>query len=93
MVLEEAGGGSFYRRASGVDRAPPATPGHCARRRVALVRGGEGDATHAGTVGERRRAQDQEEGDEHSAERTMALAGPRPCSLRRPPASASARGS
>ena len=28
MVLEEAGGGSFYRRASGVDRAPPATPGH-----------------------------------------------------------------
>ena len=58
------------------------TPGQGARRRVASVRAGEGDAAHAGTVGERGRAQDREEGDEHSAERTVALAGPRPCLLR-----------
>ena len=31
------------------------------------VRGGEGDGGHAATVGERRRAQDQGDGDEHSA--------------------------
>ena len=81
----------FIGERRGVDRAPPATPGHCAQRRAASVRGGEGDAAHAGTMGERGREQDREEGDEHSAERTVALAGPRPCSLRRAPASASAR--
>ena len=68
------------------------TPVHGARRRAASVRGGEGDGGHAATVGEWRRAQDQEDGDEHSALRTVGLAGPCPCSLRRAPASAIARG-
>ena len=67
------------------------TPVQGARRRAASVRGGEGDGGHAATVGERRRAQDQGNGDEHSALRTVGLAGPCPCSLRRAPASASAR--
>ena len=68
------------------------TPVHGARRRAASVRGEEGDAAHAATVGGRRRAQERGEGDEHSAHRTVGLAGPCPCSLRRAPASASARG-
>ena len=67
------------------------TPVHGARRRAASVRGGEGDGGHAATVGERRRAQDQGDGDEHSALRTVGLAGPCPCSLRRAPASVIAR--
>ena len=67
------------------------TPVHGARRRAASVRGGEGDRGHAATMGRRRRAQDQEDGDEHSALRTVGLAGPFPCSLRRARASASAR--
>lgn len=67
------------------------TPGHGARRQMASVSEGEGDAAHAGTVGEWRRAQGREGGDEHSAHHTVALAGPRPCWLRRAPASVSAR--
>ena len=67
------------------------TPVHGARRRAASVRGGEGDAAHAGTMGEWGRAQEQGDGNEHSANRTVGLAGPCPCSLRRAPASASAR--
>ena len=67
------------------------TPVHGARRRAASVREGEGDGGHTATVGERRRAQDQGDGDEHSALRTVGLAGPRTCSLRRALASASAR--
>ena len=67
------------------------TPGHGARRRTASVSEGEGDAAHTGTVGEWRRAQGREGGDEHSAQRTVGLAGPRPCSLRRAPTSASTR--
>ena len=58
------------------------TPVHGARRRAASVRGEEGDAAHATTVGGRRRAQERGEGDEHSAHRTVGLAGPCPCSLR-----------
>ena len=68
------------------------TPVHGARRRAASVRGGEGDATHAATVGERGRAQNRGEGDEHSAHRTVTLAGPCPCLLQRALASVSARG-
>ena len=56
------------------------------------MRGGEGDVAHAGTVGERGRAQEQGDGDEHSAHCTVVLAGQRPCPLRQAPASASARG-
>ena len=67
------------------------TPVHGARRRAASVRGGEGDESHAATVGERRRAQDQGDGDEQSALRTVGLAGSCPCSLRRAPASVSTR--
>ena len=67
------------------------TPIHGAQRRAASLRGGEGDATHAATVGERGRTQERGEGDEHSAHRTVGLVGPRPCSLRRAPSSVSAR--
>ena len=44
-----------------------------------------------GTVGERGRAQGHWGDDEHSAHRTVMLVGPRPCSLQRAQASASAR--
>ena len=67
------------------------TPGRGARRRTASVREGEEDVAHAGTVGEWGRAKGRGEDDEHSAPRTVALAGPCPCPLRRAPASASAR--
>jgi len=82
FIGERGEGIGLLRRASG----------HGARRRTASARGEEGDAAHAATVGGRRRAQERGEGDEHSAHRTVGLAGPCPCSLRRAPASASARG-
>ena len=90
-MLEEAGEGSIYSRASRGDRALPVNTWTRARRRTASVGEGEGDAAHAGTVGERGRAQECGGGDEHSAQRTIGLAGPRPCSLRRAPALVSAR--
>ena len=92
MLLEEAEGALFIGELRGGVRAPPvdtwtrcpATNGvnERGRRRVA----------HAGTVGERGRALGHWGDDEHSAHRTVTLAEPRPCSLRRAPASASVRG-
>ena len=64
---------------------------HGVWRRTASVREGEEDIAHAGTVGERGRAQGREEDDEHSAPCTVALVGPCPCPLRRAPESASSR--
>ena len=72
-------------RAPPVDTSPrhPATSGVSERGR--RRRSSRGDCWEQG------RAQERGEGDEHSAQRTVGLAGPCLCLLRRAPASASAR--
>ena len=52
------------------------TPGHGARRRTALVSEGEGDAAHAGTLGERRRDENRSEGVATNTVRSALLRWP-----------------
>ena len=91
VMLEEAREGSIYSRASrGVWAPPRDTWTRCPTTNGVSERGRTRHSSRGNCwrTGMRTR---REEGDNHSAHCTIALAGQRPCPLRQAPASASSR--
>ena len=91
-MLQEAAEGVYIGEVARRAWAPPETAVSSARRRMVPEREGEGNGVHAGAMHGRGRAQEQGGKGRTQCAGTVPLAGPCPCSLRRAPASASARG-